>query len=437
MAQKTIPIIEIALDSSNVRLSTAGVLKGEKEIIAHLINKEKIYGMAKHIAEHGISPIEVPGVVIEDKGYVMLEGNRRLCALKLLNDPSLAGDQKRRRSRYQNLAHNAASPVPTKLKCQVFSSREEGAEWMSVKHISNQPAGIRPWGATEKALHDIRSPSRLAALIKLFAQSNNLFSKEVISKVSTTTLTRYLQTSSVRNTMGIERTDAPNILQYSCNKTTFKKYVKVFINDEIDKVLSSRSTLKERDKYATYLAKKVSALNVRKNILSGRVTKVRNITPAIIIVQSTSENDKGIIASNWPGFAHLGNHDQDARIRSVVTELRDIDTNKFPFASGCLLRMLMEVSIRRFLGYSTTDKIRLPALYREAEMKLQAMSNKHATAALRKAISDIDSYLSPDTHNAWVHCRLVPEQAELERVWINFSPIINLLLKLAPKGARK
>src|SRR5437762_8004046 len=68
----------------------------EPQTIEYLCAKEGVYPLARDIARHGLNPLERFALVpVKSKGakvtgYTMAEGNRRLCAIKLLADPELA-----------------------------------------------------------------------------------------------------------------------------------------------------------------------------------------------------------------------------------------------------------------------------------------------------------------------------------------------------------
>lgn len=71
---------------------------GEMEAIRELCRTENIEVLARDIQLHGLSPAErlIVMAVDEDRDdpereqYFVAEGNRRVCALKLLHDPELA-----------------------------------------------------------------------------------------------------------------------------------------------------------------------------------------------------------------------------------------------------------------------------------------------------------------------------------------------------------
>src|ERR1700681_660300 len=80
--------LDIALDRDNPRIN---VDDGDKEsdIIRKLIRYEDVQDLARKIAKTGLLPDERI-IVVQEKGqWVVLEGNRRICACKLLLSPQL------------------------------------------------------------------------------------------------------------------------------------------------------------------------------------------------------------------------------------------------------------------------------------------------------------------------------------------------------------
>ena len=86
-------IKRLHLDLRNPRLGRPSV-DTEAEAMTQLLKKfgPKIVGLARSIAEHGLNPTESWAIVQEDGKYVVLEGNRRLVACRLLDNPNKAPD---------------------------------------------------------------------------------------------------------------------------------------------------------------------------------------------------------------------------------------------------------------------------------------------------------------------------------------------------------
>ncbi|MFZ1961846.1 MAG: hypothetical protein WAU63_11435 [Methylovirgula sp.] len=101
-------------------------LENESKVIAQLCAKEDVYPLARDIAKHGLNPLERFGVVPVDKkksghagpNYYANEGNRRLCAVKLLHDRELAPPNLRKA--FQKLADDEATVMINTVSVVAF-----------------------------------------------------------------------------------------------------------------------------------------------------------------------------------------------------------------------------------------------------------------------------------------------------------------------------
>lgn len=130
---KKIKVLDIYLDNKNPRHEE---ISDQQEIIEYLLKEEKVKNLAKDIAENGISPIEILAVIQEKKKYIVVEGNRRICALILLNDPDKAPNQNLRD--YFKKLKDQSTLIPDSLNCQLFKTREEAALWIKRRHSGEQ-----------------------------------------------------------------------------------------------------------------------------------------------------------------------------------------------------------------------------------------------------------------------------------------------------------
>src|ERR1051326_2797326 len=93
MAQVSLSIDSLLLDSDNPRIGNAD---SQRDALQKVVDdqEDKLYELAEHIAEEGLSPIERLLVLREapnSQRYVSLEGNRRTAALKILVNPNILG----------------------------------------------------------------------------------------------------------------------------------------------------------------------------------------------------------------------------------------------------------------------------------------------------------------------------------------------------------
>ena len=138
--------------------------------------------------------------------YISVEGNRRTCALIVLNDPKRAPE--RFQSQLRALA--SRSSLPKEVRAHVFSDDEQALQWIQLRHLGAQGgAGTKDWDSTQQnraAGGNARSKAHantlsVNVLDRLVARG--ALSPEQRKDVNLTTLTRYLGTPGVRTIVGL------------------------------------------------------------------------------------------------------------------------------------------------------------------------------------------------------------------------------------------
>ncbi|WP_143537163.1 hypothetical protein [Rhodococcoides fascians] len=93
MDHKNVRPSQVLLDPQNPRLPDG--TSNDKEAINRLLEEgySQLLALARDMADRGEgNPAELPIVIADGSKFVVLEGNRRFAALKLLKDPMLADD---------------------------------------------------------------------------------------------------------------------------------------------------------------------------------------------------------------------------------------------------------------------------------------------------------------------------------------------------------
>jgi hypothetical protein len=93
---ESIKLTDLLVNTENYRFET---ISGQKEAIDKMIEnqEEKLYNLAEHIVKNGPNPndkIQVVASSHDKSKYIVLEGNRRIIALKLLENPELIDNPK-------------------------------------------------------------------------------------------------------------------------------------------------------------------------------------------------------------------------------------------------------------------------------------------------------------------------------------------------------
>lgn len=148
---KKIAITDLNLDLYNPRLPKSKQGKDETTIIEYLLLEASTLELMESIGENDFFAGEMLLVIPNDNGkYIVVEGNRRLTAVKLLNDPTIATVKK---VAAKDIA-DAAKYKPVELPCLQFPSREDIQRFIGFVHIT----GKKSWRMLEKAryLRDLR-----------------------------------------------------------------------------------------------------------------------------------------------------------------------------------------------------------------------------------------------------------------------------------------
>ncbi|MFB6818047.1 hypothetical protein ACFCV8_26245 [Streptomyces sp. NPDC056347] len=208
MKQASMHVASLTLDETNPR--HANKTASLEESIAALLAKgpEKLLKLARDICQHGINPSELTIVLVGDDHNVVLEGNRRVAALKLLHNPALAPTDKLRK---QFTAIAKSGDFPRRLTCVVAESRMQAEHWIKLKHTGeNGGVGVVRWSTGEASRFNGRStPTEKARLFidavnDWFPDEPDLRSDtQTVRDVRITNLGRMIADPAVRNRLGI------------------------------------------------------------------------------------------------------------------------------------------------------------------------------------------------------------------------------------------
>ena len=135
-------VSELAFDVRNPRLAEFDTGDGEPEVIKMLWEMMDVEELVLSIAASGYFPHEPVIVAMEGGSNVVIEGNRRLAAVKLLRQPAPGRDFNARIPRISPERRESLARIPGLL-----STREDAWRYLGFKHV-NGPA---KWGSYVKS----------------------------------------------------------------------------------------------------------------------------------------------------------------------------------------------------------------------------------------------------------------------------------------------
>lgn len=162
--RREIAIADLDLDCENPR---HGLVADQDEALARLVadQKDRIVRLAVDIDEVGFSPAQLFVVMPGRSGrYTVLDGNRRLAALRILNEPTWLPEPLR--SPAFTKAVSEPGFRPNSVLCAVVPNRDEARTWLDRMH-SGQLAGVGnvPWSAAAKYRFNQSSRGHTASAI--------------------------------------------------------------------------------------------------------------------------------------------------------------------------------------------------------------------------------------------------------------------------------
>ncbi|WP_412495886.1 hypothetical protein [Vibrio cyclitrophicus] len=196
-----IPLNSIKLDQTNVRFG-GDIAQSQQEAIELMMSDEddlkKLVRLASHIATHGLDPTELQLVIpSEDKSsYIVIEGNRRLTALKMLQNPALCPVDKYVKQ-FRDASTKLNGNLPTEIACSIVKSRTAGEIWVKLKHTGqNGGVGRVNWDSDIRDAMRTRSSGidSIGRQVRTLITDNSKFFNSTtingIKQIHVTTLTR-------------------------------------------------------------------------------------------------------------------------------------------------------------------------------------------------------------------------------------------------------
>lgn len=142
---QTISTTQLHFDPENPRFYRLNSHASDEELIGDMLDEEGVSDLMMSIGQKGYFAGEPLLVTEEDGELVVVEGNRRLAAVKLLNREIEA--PARRSTSVEKVISEITVAAPTDLPCIVYPTRKDVVRYLGYRHIT----GIKEWDSLSKA----------------------------------------------------------------------------------------------------------------------------------------------------------------------------------------------------------------------------------------------------------------------------------------------
>lgn len=464
---KSVPVSKLDLDLDNYRLDVSA--GSQAEALELLMEKfgDSIVALARDIHRRGeLSPIDQMLVLPVDNRYVVLEGNRRLCALRLLNRPALAPEKYKRV--FERLAKKYI-PI-TRVQAKVIGNLHEAYEWIELKHKGQgQGEGTVTWGPIAKRNFLARSQGKITyiqaidnVLQKWYSDDAEL--QEMLRTIRhgdhLTNLERILQDRFVKDQLGIEWIDGYLSFKYSREDLHpfFARVLSSITSSRSDDQPSwSRAWAKASDRKSWFCAQD-DVLPESSNRLEKPITVKGEIPDRGQRPSPEPKPSNRKTGSPRPrkedtrldtrGFVP---HDRyPLAVRELFSEIRDVDYATIPNMTLDSLRSLIEKTIKAYAQLQG-DRVKGPENHRSGKEGfaqfghcvswLQEHCKQHAS--LKGHLTPISAlttkqtkwprtadYFNGTNHND----QFMADKTMVLEAWNTFHPVLQDMLNRGPEA---
>ena len=302
----------------------------------------------------------------------MREGNRRLTALKALENPdTIAGAVTPKVLRQLRGLSRRYQEAPIEEVLCAMMPAEEAHHWMRIRHTGeNKGAGIVPWNSDDSDRFKVRTGKAKAGLhtqVLNFLQSSGHIDAEKRSKIPATSLKRLLGTPYVRSRLGID--SKTGLLHFKADTDRVVTALLYVINDLVAENGTKTEdiyTSEKRKEYANSLPPRVAVTETwdvgvpASEVKAGSPKKVnrKTRTPPPRKPTTLISRDCTLEIS-------------DQRISEIETELRRLNIEDYPNAISVLFRVFIELSADAYCNERSIAQ----------SLKKETLANKLKTAA--------------------------------------------------------
>ena len=429
MQSQDFTIDDLLLDLQNQRF---GSVRNQRAALQEIINDQgpKFTALAASIVKRGINPMDRLLVLKErgpDAKYTVLEGNRRLAALRVLANPHHLdglGVSPALRRRFEVLSgdfdRRRVEPIP----CVVMDSREQAKPWIDQRHTGeNGGEGVVEWSGLQRARFRGSDPAQEALDFVLRLGTLSPEDRQAIEsrRFSITTLKRFLETTDARRRLGLEVIDKK--LHLVVAPAEALKPLTRLVTD-IGRKRINVTKVKLKDQQLAYLDQlpATDKPDLARSIAPQAADSFQGATSRKKQTGGVGPVDRASVARTPPALQI-----RDPRAAAIYKELLNLRAKDFTNAAAVLLRMFLEMSIDNYMIGNSIDTKKVDGTDKFLRNKLAEVSahlvstrglSKKVFNGVVRGLTSPDSPYSIQNLNDFVHNRYsTPTAGDLKAAW--------------------
>lgn len=442
-----ISLSSLLLDPNNPRLAEEFETQQEAALALARQLQTDLVEMAADIVENGLDPLSTMAVVATKdrrKRYRVLEGNRRLLALRALETPSLVNpalSQRDSRRLTSLSAQFEEDPIET-VRCELFLDEDEALHWVELRHTGkNKGAGLIEWGSEEKDRFKARHSGLrgVAGQVLDFVDRVDAISDEAKSSKRSvaTSVRRLLTTPKVREAVGVEVRQGQvfAVFKPEAVARSLGFIVEDFKSGNVN--VGDIYKASDRERYAEEIPKAYRP-------------KASERLPDPVPLDDLSSPATSPKSKPKPRPPRRKKRDTSARttivprgcplevttprVNALFNELLELNADTFPNAAAVLMRVFIELSTDHYVAENalmTESEMRHAPLAKRMKKAAEHLhGNDKIPAKLKVTVEHVangSSVLLPSvaTFNQYVHNQFsFPKPTDLRYAWDELEPFL-------------
>ena len=427
MQFRDIPIHNLDLDVRNPR---HGEVPSQEDAFRAIAREQgsKLISLALDIHENGLHPAHRV-VVMEgpEHRYIVLDGNRRLAALRLLADPSVLPSEDLPGDFVERV--DSAGNAPSTVACCISSSRHEARVWLERTHSGEQGGiGVVSWSAAAKVRFSPGRPDQasrgIAAIDWLRARTGTdakLQRRLLQVEKRVTNLGRLVSDPYVRRRLGFDFSN--NALAPIASEDTIATHLRTVVLD----LASGRSVteLKSKQLRKNYIDRLIASPDQPSPDDDPTPPRPTPPTPPPR-PQPPRPPAPRPPTPNLQLFDNVSTGGFGQRIQLVVDEAKRINVSDYPNAAAMLVRCTIDMAVSEYrTAMFLSDDRNLLKNIRSTMAHLGVTQDDSRYHGIRTTIDSQNSLFSAKNLHQYVHNPDThPIPSDLVQITRNYAPLM-------------
>lgn len=439
-------ISQLNVDVGNFRLGDQETIRAAYKA---MIEEQgaKLGNLADDILTLGMNPSELLIVVPTEEDpnqYTVVEGNRRLTALKLMDTPALAAGTALHQ-RFLDLSKRFKAKPIRKASCVILESKQAAFVWIERKHRGMDGRGVAEWNAPATSRADeFRGKVRPSKAILDHLKSDSALPAALEASLTrrTTNIDRVFQMPYLSEALGVTVAKEGTVTFGSGDAKKGNRLLIAMLkklaepNFTVEKIRHSHDREDFIDGFAKLAVKGSANANSGGSSASSSSTGGKTNAAAKAARKAVDPLARKSLASRAREFTL---HITEPRLNQIYGEACRLTVEHAPNCAGILTRVFLELATEHFLNSKSVALtphliskqktswsdlgVPLAEKIKAALAVIDATGKAPELKAARTALSDPNALHSIDSLHEFVH-RLTadPDHTEVKRIWQRWHP---------------